>query len=435
MPNLDRVLLLILVTILVTVTVPIKAGVAIPLDNNSMSCPAPQAKAALLMDASSGRVLFEKNGQERLPPASVTKIMTALLVVETGDLDQSIIISEHAAQTPECTIYLQSGENLMRRTLLYACMLNSANDAATALAESVAGSEEAFVELMNRRAMQMGMVNTHFCNPHGLEDPQHYTTAYDLALATREALTYPEFRQVVSTRYKVIPWAHHQDRYLVNQNRLLYRYSGAIGVKTGYTRQAGNCVVSAAERNGMTLIAIALNSPTVYEDLGQMLDYGFNHYQMNSVEVDELLQSLPVLKGTAETVMAGPVANMQVALTAAEKPDLQVEVIPFADLSAPIEAGDIVGVIQLRLHDNLIAQSDLLAMDSIAALPSRFQSLRTAWRQFIIVLARWHLYNLLVLLALGYYAYSKKGVRIPPRVYRRPALLLRSLLIKLNLFE
>lgn len=435
MLDLQRILLSILITVFITATIPIKAEAAAPLNDNLISVPVPQGKAALLMDASSGRVLFEKNGQECLPPASVTKIMTALLVVETGDLDQSIIISEHAAQTPECTVYLQSGENLMRRTLLYACMLNSANDAAAALAESVAGSEEDFVELMNRRAVQLGMVNTHFCNPHGLETPQHYTTAYDLALATRQALTYPEFRQVVSTKYRVIPWAHHQDRRLVNQNRLLYRYTGAIGVKTGYTRQAGNCVVGAAERNGMTLIAVALNSPTVYEDLGQMLDYGFNQYQMNLVEADELLQPLPVLKGTAATVMAGPAANLQVALTAAEKPDLQVEVMPFADLTAPIHAGDAVGVIQLRLRDNLIAQADLLALDSIAARPSRFQSMGTAGRQFIIVLARWHLYNLLILLALGYYAYSKKGARIPPRLYRRPALLLRSLLIKLNIFE
>ncbi|MGI5921646.1 MAG: D-alanyl-D-alanine carboxypeptidase family protein, partial [Syntrophomonadaceae bacterium] len=215
------------------------------------------AKAAVLMDASSGRVLYESNAHQRLSPASVTKIMTALLVAEQGNLEQKVTISQNAADTPESSVWLEPGEKLTRRQLLYACMLNSANDAAVALAESVAGSEQDFVQLMNRRARQLGMKDSHFGNPHGLETAGHYTSAYDLALLSREALTNKIFRQVVATQSTKIPWTGKEyDRLLVNQNRLLYRYDGAIGVKTGYTKQAGNCVVGAAQRGSLVLIAV-----------------------------------------------------------------------------------------------------------------------------------------------------------------------------------
>jgi D-alanyl-D-alanine carboxypeptidase (penicillin-binding protein 5/6) len=242
--------------------------------------PEPRGKAAVLMDAASGRVLYSKNCHDRLPPAGLTKIMTTLLVVENGEINKKVEASEHAAKTPESTIYLQPGEVLTRLQLLYACMLHSANDAATDLAESTAGSEPAFVKLMNQRAKQLGMCDTHYKNPHGLEIKGHYTSAFDLALVTRQAMANPIFCQVVATRSISIPWADHaQDRILLNENRLFYRYPGTIGVKTGYTRQAGNCVVGAAKRGKLVLIAVSLNSPTVYDDLEQMLDFGFTHYQ------------------------------------------------------------------------------------------------------------------------------------------------------------
>jgi D-alanyl-D-alanine carboxypeptidase (penicillin-binding protein 5/6) len=158
-------------------------------------------------------------------------------------------------------------------------MLRSANDAAMALAESVSGNEQAFVKLMNQRARQLGMRDTHFCNPHGLDTKGHYSSAYDLAILTRQAMTNPIFRQIVATHeISIIPLSGHpQDRVLVNQNRLLYQYQGAIGVKTGYTTKAGNCVIGAAKRGNLMLIAVSLNSSTVYNDLGQLLNYGFIH--------------------------------------------------------------------------------------------------------------------------------------------------------------
>lgn len=391
------------------------------------SYPEPLAKSAVLMDAGTGRVLYSNNIHQRLSPASVTKIMTALLVVETGHLDQPVIISPHAAQTAESTIYLQPGENLMRQTLLYACMLNSANDAATALAESVAGTEEAFVQLMNQRAAQLGMVNTHFCNPHGLDDKDHYTSAYDLALATRQALTYDAFRQVVATKSMIIPWAHHQDRYLVNQNRLLYRYPVAIGVKTGYTKQAGNCVAGAAQKGDMTLIAVALNSPTVYEDLKQMLDYGFSQYQNTRLaQAAEVCATVKVLGGVGREVTGQAASDLVVPVKPEEKSQLRYYIEPVAQVMAPVEAGETVGVCRIYLQDAEIGQVNLLAGATVEEKPTRLQQFVDYCRGLIAAGSRWHFYNFSIVLVLLYFAYDKKGMRLPVQRFKQ---LLRAVVI------
>jgi D-alanyl-D-alanine carboxypeptidase (penicillin-binding protein 5/6) len=243
------------------------------------SQPEVKGKAAILVNAQTGKVIYVKNSHMQLPPASLTKIMTALLVIEHESLDQKVRISKHAAEIGlgVSNIALQPGEVLTREQLLYGCMLHSANDCATALAESTGGSESEFIKLMNQRARELKMNDTHFVNAHGLNDKDHYTSVYDLALLTRKAMTNPMFKRVVNTRWKVIPGnGHLQDRLLLNENRLLYRYQGAEGVKTGYTRQAGNCVVGAARRGKLELIAISMNSPAVYDDLERLLNYGFS---------------------------------------------------------------------------------------------------------------------------------------------------------------
>lgn len=328
-------------------------------------------KAALLMDAASGRVLYQVNAHQRLSPASVTKIMTGLLVVEKGDLDQQVTVSETAAATPESAIWLVAGEKLTREQLLYALMLNSANDASVALAESVAGSEEAFVELMNRRAQQLGMDDTHFCNPHGLETSGHFTSAYDLALVSREALNHKVFRQVVATKTKKIPWAENDyERLLINKNRLLYRYDDAIGIKNGYTKQAGNCVVGAAQRGSLVLIAVAMNSPSVYEDLQQMLDYGFAHYNKETIKrSNQLSVAVPVANGQEEAVQARPRADLSVAVTAPEQSQISYEVYPQGQVPAPVKKGQIVGSCKIYLAGNEVSKVDLLACTSVAQKP------------------------------------------------------------------
>ncbi len=336
--------------------------------------PTTQGKAVLLMDAHSGRVLYEVNSHQHLSPASVTKIMTGLLVVENGNLNQVVEVSEKAATTPESAIWLEVGEKLTRGQLLYALMLNSANDASVALAESVAGSEEAFVKLMNRRAQQLGMKDTHFCNPHGLEESGHYTSAYDLAVLGREAMKHKVFREVVATKTHKIPWAGNDyERLLINKNRLLWRYDDAIGIKTGYTKQAGNCVVGAAKRGTLTLIAVSLNSPTVYPDLQAMLDYGFANYTLKTIkEAHQVSVKVPVVNGQQETVLAVPKTDLMVAVTTEEMPHVSYTVHPRDQITAPVKEGQVVGTCKIQVAGTEVSSVELLATTAVAEKPPFF---------------------------------------------------------------
>lgn len=234
--------------------------------------PPPQvsAKSAALLDGMTGECLYEKNGDQRALIASTTKIMTGLLVCEAGDLDRTVTVPETAAGTEGSSMYLKSGETLTRRELLYGMMLHSGNDAALTLAISISGSEAAFVRQMNRRACALNLTQTHFANPHGLDSGENYSTALDLARLAQAALQNEQFRAVVST--KTITCA---GRTLTNHNKLLWRYDGCIGVKTGYTRHAGRILVSAAERGGRMLIAVTISDPDDWRDHVSLLDYGF----------------------------------------------------------------------------------------------------------------------------------------------------------------
>lgn len=380
--------------------------------------PQTSGRSVILMDLESGRVLYEQNSRQELPPASVTKIMTALLVIENGNLEKEVTISEHAADTPESTVYLEPGEKLTRKDLLYACMLPSANDACVALAESVAGSEESFIQLMNARAQQLGMGNTHYCNPHGLDAEQHYTTAYDLAILSRYSLQNSIFAELVNTQKQIIPWeGRDEDRILLNQNRLLYRYEGACGVKTGFTRQAGNCVVGAAKRGKMGLIAISLNSPAVYEDLMNMLDYGFNNYRLIELaEVDELSSEIKVLGGVTETVKAVPEKNLQVAATDDEASQLTYKVQVVSEVSAPVKQGDILGVCKIYKQDEQVGVLNLLADKPVYSKQSMAQSLGVSLDQYYGVL--------LILLLLILSVFNKKIAKIYKSILRLAVLVI-----------
>lgn len=345
---------------------------------NMTAYPETNGKAVILLDANSGRVLYERNSHQQLPPASLTKIMTGLLVVENGDLEQIVTVSEYAAATPECTIYLEPGETLTRMELLYGALLPSANDACNALAESMAGSETNFLVLMNQRARELGLQNTHFLNTHGLEAEGHYSSAYDLAILTKKALSYPVFAEVVKTKSKTIPWAGRadEDRILLNQNRLLSRYEGAIGVKTGYTKQAGNCVVGAARRGEMILIAVSMNSSTVYDDLKNMLDFGFDNYKMVTLgESNDFLGEVKVIKGDSKVEKVRPASNISLAATDAEIPYLAYSINLKPSVTAPISQGDILGACKLYLKGEQIGSIDLVAAQTIG--------LKDSWTEWL----------------------------------------------------
>ena len=239
------------------------------------------AKSAVIIDAKSGAVLFEKNAHARMPMASTTKIMTALAVLENANLDDVIEIPKEAVGVEGSSIYLKYTDKMTVRDLLYGLLLESGNDAAVALAVGVFGSVEECCDYMNERCHEMGLVDTRFENPHGLDSDNHYTTAYELALITKEAMKNSLFRQIVSTENYVV--MADEPKYFSNHNRLLKTYGFAVGVKTGYTSKSGRCLVSASADNGEEYIAVTLNNPLDWQDHKDMHTYAFDNF--DNVEI------------------------------------------------------------------------------------------------------------------------------------------------------
>ena len=246
------------------------------------------AKAACVMEMETGRVLFEYNARARLPMASTTKVMTALLAIENGDLSSEVTCSSNAFGVPGTSIYLAEGETLTLEQMLYGLMLASGNDAAVAIAEHIGGSVPQFVRMMNARAAELGAAGTHFSNPNGLPDDTHVTTAYDLARIARAAMGNEAFRRIVSTRSAQIPWAGRTySRQLRNKNRLLETYPGATGVKTGFTSRAGRCLVFGASRDGMELVGVVLNCSDWFDEAARLMDACFETYTMARARADD----------------------------------------------------------------------------------------------------------------------------------------------------
>ncbi len=275
--------------------------------SDPVSAPTVSAQSAVLLEAESGTVVLEKQKDFPLSMASTTKIMTALVALELAPTDTILSIPEEAIGTEGSSVYLTAGEQLTLEQLLYALLLESANDAAVAIAVGLCGSVEAFAEQMNRKAEHLGLTATHFVNPHGLDDTEHYTTAYELAIITRQALQNATFAKIVASRKATIP---HTDgtnaRLLINHNKLLRLYPGCIGIKTGFTKKSGRCLVSAAERNGVTLIAVTLNAPDDWNDHTALLDYGFSRFSTVLLcDGDTFLYSLPLVGGTEASVAVG----------------------------------------------------------------------------------------------------------------------------------
>lgn len=305
--------------------------------------------------------------------ASTTKIMTALIAIERCDLQEPVIISPLAAGVEGSSVYLQAGEQQTVENLLYALLLESANDAAVALAIHIAGSTDGFAACMNDRAKEMNLTDTHFTNPHGLHDAEHYTTARDLARITAEAMQNATFRTIVSTKRKVISMQNGAtQRTLSNHNRLLRSYADCIGVKTGYTKVSGRCLVSAAEKNGLLLIAVTLDAPGDWQDHTALLNYGFSCYEGRSL--DEYLgttMEVPVLGGTKEVVLAGQAMAQTVILPRGASPLTATWEINHYAL-APIRKGDVLGVIRYQSGQDTVAVVPLLATESIPAAPIHY---------------------------------------------------------------
>jgi len=242
------------------------------------------ASAMVTMDVATGRVLYSHCADVKRPIASTTKIITAITVIENTDLNETVTVCKEAQGVEGSSIYLAAGEKLSVLDLLYGLMLQSGNDAAVALAHHVSGGVEEFSELCNLTAREIGAVNTHLVNPHGLNHPEHYTTAYDLALITAHALKNPTFKEIVSTKVKNI--TREDGRYptrIVNKNKLLSVFEGATGVKTGYTKAAGRCLVASAEREGMEVVSVVLNCGPMFEECSALMTEAFREYSMTTI--------------------------------------------------------------------------------------------------------------------------------------------------------
>ncbi len=323
------------------------------------------AVSAALIEAETGTVLYEKNAHEHRAMASTTKIMTALLTIEAGDLDREFTVDPLAIRVEGTSMGLQEGDRVSRRDLLYGILLPSGNDAANAAAVSVGGSIPEFVKLMNSKAQELGLSDTHFVTPSGLDADGHYTTALDLARLTAYAMREEIFRKVVCCRSARVEFGNPPYmRTLYNSNKMLSRYEGAIGVKTGFTDNARRCLVSAAERDGVTLIAVTLNAGDDWNDHTKMLDYGFTQVKAYPLELGCNVR-VPVA-GTGESV--GVYAHEEtISLTPQQRGSLTRTVLLPAFVYGTVDKGDRLGEIQFFLEGELVKTCPLYSDSTVKA--------------------------------------------------------------------
>ncbi len=326
------------------------------------------AKYACLMDAQTGQILFEKNGYTEHSMASTTKIMTALLAIENSTPQEIVTVSANAAGTEGSSLYLKSGEKIAMGDLLYGLMLESGNDAAVAIAEHIGKSTDGFAKMMTDRAHEIGATQTAFKNPNGLDAEGHYTTACDLALITRHAMKNPVFSEIVSTKRKTTDGALGTTiRSFYNHNKLLSLYPGCTGVKTGFTKKTGRCLVSSATRDHVSLICVTLNAPDDWNDHKRLLDYGFSVQKAKPLIVkDMVLKSLPVKNGSSKTVELLAADDFFISQNDAEGlSKWRLDYMLPASVPAPVPEGAQIGKVKVFYEDELLKEIELNAAVSI----------------------------------------------------------------------
>lgn len=346
------------------------------------------SSAAVVLETGTNRVLFESNPNAQMPMASTTKIMTALVALEYGNLDDKVVIPREAVGIEGSSIYLKEGEVLSLEQLLYGLMLSSGNDVAVAVACHVGGSVEGFVDMMNTKAMEIGAENTRFTNPNGLHDDNHYTTAYDLALITSCALKNPEFQKICSTQYKEIPGPEGTPRTLKNKNKLLWQYEGGNGVKTGYTKAAGKCLVASAKREDMQVVCVVLNSSSMFIQSMALMDEAFECFDNVPVLSEgEPLGTIPVEGANVDSVTICMDEEIRLPLTKEEENEINVRVSMVPKLKAPVEAGLPLGRLEVFIGETKVMEMGITLEDTI---PEK------AWGDWLHEIVRgWRLSNIL----------------------------------------
>ena len=326
--------------------------------------PAVNAAAAIVIEESTGRVLYSKNATAKRSIASTTKIMTAVVALENGGPDDEVTVSKRAASVGGSILGLKAGQKYTLKEMLYAMLMVSANDAAIAVAEHIGGTVENFAVMMNKRANSLGAANSRFVSPHGLDTANQYSSAYDLAIITRHALKNPVFSEIVSTSgYQITGHS------LYNTNELLGDYPGLDGVKTGYTGKAGRCLVTTAKRDGMRLITVVLGSPTRTARAGAsraLLNYAFENYKMRRLlEAGKIYARVPVRRGIREDIGLKIAQSVELPLSDAEAEALQINAYVPDILEAPVYAGTDMGYIEFKIKDEVVGQSMLTSSENI----------------------------------------------------------------------
>lgn len=344
------------------------------------------AKAYCLLDADLYEVIDEKNSSLRLGMASTTKIMTALIAIESGRLDHTVEVDKRAVGTEGSSVYLADGERMTLRDLVYALMLASANDAAEAIAYYLCGSIDDFTRLMNEKAHELGLENTHFTNPHGLSDSDHYTTARELAMLSARALENEAFREIVSKRsYSFL--SDKTRRSIANHNRLLASYEGCIGVKTGFTKKDGRCLVSAAERDGKRLVAVTLSAPDDWNDHKRLLDFGFSLYEKRELcKAGEYSFYIHTPNGAVKRILAENAKG----ITLSVRKDARIKAYTELDriYYREITKGDTVGYTVFKADGKEIARVPLLALQSSCNVKVKKSLLERIWESVTVFFKR-----------------------------------------------
>ena len=323
-----------------------------------------EARAAILIERESGRVLYEKNADVRYPMASTTKIMTALIAVEHCGMDEIVTAGKNASGVPGTSIYLSEGEQLSMHQMLQGLMLRSGNDAAVAIAEHIAGDVKQFASLMNARAAMLG-ADAFFVTPNGLDEGGHSASARAMALIAREAMENEIFRELVSTQEAVIPWVDNEySRVLRNKNKLLSDYEGATGIKTGFTSAAGRCLVFSAERDGMELIGVVMNCAAWVDEAERLLNWGFDNFSVETAaQAGERVAEAKVLNGEEKAVSLCATETLSYPVSAAD--EWRVEIHPAEELEAPFAAGETAGYMALTVGGVEVARTELAAAEGV----------------------------------------------------------------------
>lgn len=354
--------------------------------NTVYATPAILSESAVLIDASSGTILAQKSADKKMYPASLTKIMTAILAIESGELTDVITVDDDTPFEIEGShIALEPGEILTLKDLLYALMLPSANDAASVIAKHYGGSLESFVKMMNQKAKELGAYNTNFTNPHGLHDTNHYSTAADLALITKYAMENDTFRKIVSTTKYEIQTTNKKDepRYFTSLNKLIYNtsynqiyvdgayispyYEYATGAKTGYTPQAGNCLVATAKKDGTELIAVTMKgiSLEMYQDAHNLFNYGFGEYESTTlVGKNTFIRNIKIPNGDSKEISLITESDLTALIKKDTLDDIKSNVY-INDITLPIEKNSVIGKIEYTLDNKVIGAVNLISPISV----------------------------------------------------------------------